>query len=231
MNEISVYNNLNDFINPYGYIYKIENKINNKRYIGQTTNRKGVRGNMTLNNIKRQYRHNPHLIRSVEKYRIDNFERYIIDSSKNKNELDEKEDFYIKKYNTLNFKFGYNMKEGGSNGKHCEEVKKKISKLKKGKKRLDISERNRRNKGEKNNNYRHDLSHLTRKYLIDQYWISEYNMKNRIININQKSSCEIAKENNCAISTVRNKLIKYNILRRIISKANKLRYIKKIDKK
>ena len=41
-----------------------------------------------------------------------------------KNELNELEQLFIKKYNTLHPN-GYNMTEGGSNGKHCEESNRK----------------------------------------------------------------------------------------------------------
>ena len=123
---ISTEKNIVEFARPYGYIYEIKNKINNKRYIGQTTNKKGVRGSMTLTSIKLSHP-NLHLIRSIEKYGIQNFKRKIIDSAKDKDNLDKKEEYYILKYNTLNNKFGYNNRHGGSYGKLSEEIKHKMS--------------------------------------------------------------------------------------------------------
>lgn len=98
-----------------GYIYLVENKINNKKYIGQTTQ---------LDINKRWYQHKRNngigkiLLNAYEKYGIDNFRFKIIcicfDSDTNKYETE-----YIKKYNTL-YPNGYNLLEGGNNKKHNE---------------------------------------------------------------------------------------------------------------
>jgi len=104
------------FAKPYGYIYIIKNLINRKKYIGQTTNKRGIRGAMTLESIKNYY-NNSHLINSVKLYGTENFERKIIDSAKDKEDLDKKEEYYIQKYNTLNRNYGYNLKHGGAKGK------------------------------------------------------------------------------------------------------------------
>lgn len=125
--------NILKYTNSYGYIYMIRNKVNDKKYIGQTTNKKGVRGSMTLDSIKNRYWSNPHFIRSVKLYRIENFERLVIDSAKNQEELDKKEIFYIEKYKTLDYNLGYNIQEGGSHGKHSEKTKRKMSKVRRNK--------------------------------------------------------------------------------------------------
>jgi len=125
---------LEDFLNPYGYIYQIRNKINNKRYIGQTVNKRGFRSrSCKLNELLRNYNFNSYLCNSLKKYEINNFEFKIIDSAISQNELNRKEDFYIQKYNTLDHSYGYNLKCGGNNGKHTFETKKKISEMRKGK--------------------------------------------------------------------------------------------------
>lgn len=115
------------FAKPYGYIYKIENIINGKIYVGQTINKKGYRS------LVYGYINNLHLINSIKKYGIDKFERKIIDSAKDKKDLDKKEEYYILKYNTLDRNYGYNFRHGGSRGKHSKETRKKISELMKGK--------------------------------------------------------------------------------------------------
>lgn len=107
----------------YGIIYKIENKINNKVYIGQTT--------LTF---KERYRggkwwlqsHNKHLKSSAEKYGYKKFEVSIIDYSFSKDEIDIKESIYIDLYKSNNRFYGYNNKTGGANGKPSKETIEKL---------------------------------------------------------------------------------------------------------
>jgi len=122
--------NILNFAEPYGYIYMIKNKVNDKKYIGQTTDKKGYRAGLTLKQIKDKY--NSYLFNSFAKHGKDNFVIKIIDSGKNQNELNQKEEFYIQKYKTLDRNFGFNLKHGGSKGKLTEETKKKISEANKG---------------------------------------------------------------------------------------------------
>lgn len=91
------------------YIYKITNKINNKIYIGQTTNYK-----RRFAEHKRQRSGNEPekvLYQAFSKYGIENFNFEIIEECENYN---EREIFWIKYYNSL-VPNGYNMTEGGEN--------------------------------------------------------------------------------------------------------------------
>lgn len=114
----------------YGIIYVIRNKVNNKLYIGQTTEKGG---------FDRRYRHdlfknthNKHLKSSIQKYGIENFEiDKEFDIAYSKDELDRLEDMYIKIYDCIDN--GYNDKTGGSNGKPSEETKQKIGRANRGK--------------------------------------------------------------------------------------------------
>ena len=108
----------------YGIIYMIRNKINDKIYIGQTIQKFNDR--YTSGDIRKT--HNEHLKRSIDKYGIENF--YVdkeFDIAYSKEELDKLEDMYIVLYKTTDKNYGYNSKRGGSNGKHTEEVKEKLS--------------------------------------------------------------------------------------------------------
>lgn len=113
------------FDNIYGYIYLIENKVNNKKYFGQTTlafNRRYSGGRWW------EKTHNTHLKSSIKKYGIDNFtvnERYAVAYSKE--DLDELEDYFINKYKTTDSRYGYNKKSGGAYGKHTLESRIKMS--------------------------------------------------------------------------------------------------------
>lgn len=109
----------------YGVIYKIQNKVNNKIYIGQTT----IGFYCRYGNSLEKHTHNSYLKRSIKKYGIDNFEIIeVFDVAFSKAELDIKEILWIKHYNCIDKKYGYNNMSGGSYGKHSEETKAKISK-------------------------------------------------------------------------------------------------------
>lgn len=88
-----------------GYIYKITNKVNGKSYIGQTRYTIEFRWRQHLHKKDNTYFHN-----AIRKYGADNF---IIEKLEECNieDLNEKEIYYIAKYNT--FKDGYNLTIGG----------------------------------------------------------------------------------------------------------------------
>lgn len=129
----------------YGIIYKIQNKINNKIYIGQTTKSFDER----YSNNLYKYTHNKDLKKEILEYGIENFDinkEYYV--AKTKEELDNKEDELIKRFKSNNKEYGYNKKTGGDKGLLNEEVKEKIRASKVGekhpqygKKRPDISKK------------------------------------------------------------------------------------------
>lgn len=121
-----------------GYIYVIENKINNKKYVGQTTNPTKRWKKHKIDDVK-----NPNLIigKAFIKYGIENFTFSIIEECPD-DMISEKEQYWINKLNTYcknKNSLGYNMTKGGeamfgdSNpfyGKtHSDETKKTLSKL------------------------------------------------------------------------------------------------------
>jgi group I intron endonuclease len=111
----------------YGYVYKIENILNGKVYIGQTTQPTTKRKNKHFNKLEHNQHHNPHLQNSFNKHGKSVFYFQVINYATSKEVLDELEIGYINKYDCLNPKKGYNLKSGGSNGKPSEETCKKIS--------------------------------------------------------------------------------------------------------
>jgi group I intron endonuclease len=90
----------------YGVIYKITNKLNNKSYIG----RKKIYSK-NYNDLHNYFGSGIHIKNSIKKYGIENFKKEYLDIAYSDEELDKKEMYYIKKYNT--FKEGYNATEGG----------------------------------------------------------------------------------------------------------------------
>lgn len=95
-------------------IYSFKNKINNKRYIGQSKNLeeryKAHLRNYTNENLQT---YNGHFYRALRKYGIENFEYEILysDNFIDSITLNELEIYYIKFYDSFNN--GYNMNLGG----------------------------------------------------------------------------------------------------------------------
>ena len=98
----------------YGLIYKYTNKINHKSYIGQTIQKLEKRHKRHLYDSKQDelYFHN-----ALKKYGMDNFSLEIIEDNITFEQLNDREAYWIKYYNTfyLNGE-GYNMTEGGQWG-------------------------------------------------------------------------------------------------------------------
>lgn len=91
-------------------IYKITNNINNKCYIGQSINI-----HRRWNAHKRQ-KTNSHLCRAFKKYGIENFSFTIIEEC-SVDELDEKEKYWIRYYDS--YRNGYNETIGGDGANGC----------------------------------------------------------------------------------------------------------------
>lgn len=89
----------------YGYVYITYNKINGKIYIGQ---RKGQYDETYLGSGK-------YLKNAIRKYGKENFENYIIEWCETYQDLNEREIYWIAKYNcTSKNNFGYNIAAGGT---------------------------------------------------------------------------------------------------------------------
>lgn len=115
-------------------IYKITNLINNKVYIGQTSNyNERIRHHKQIAFREKSKEKNKPLYKSIRKYGINNFKFEIIDRCVSFEESNIKEIEYIKLYNScVDSGFGYNLDLGGKNGNKSESTKTKISKSHKG---------------------------------------------------------------------------------------------------
>jgi len=104
-------------------VYKTTNKINGKIYIGFDTN------------------NNPNYLgsgvaikKAIRKYGKENFIKETIEYCDTKNQLTEKEIYWIKFYNSTDRKIGYNISIGGGEGGNLgKKVNKRISISNKGK--------------------------------------------------------------------------------------------------
>lgn len=110
-----------------GVIYKIENKVNGKVYVGQTRNYKR-RKEAHLYELRSKSKRNAKLQNAWDKYGRENFKFVIIEEC-DVCLLDEKEIHFIEKYDS--YRSGYNMTTGGNQvmhtQKHTIEARKKMS--------------------------------------------------------------------------------------------------------
>ncbi len=113
-----------------GIIYLASNLITDKRYVGQTTKTLSERKAKHLQNSQTDL--NNRFYQAIRKHGIDSFEWEILEEADQVN-LDEREIYWIKEFNSLYE--GYNMTVGGGTlygHKHTEATKKKIGKSLKG---------------------------------------------------------------------------------------------------
>ena len=104
-------------------VYKHQNKINGKIYIGITMQEPEKRwGNNGIN-----YKTSPHFYAAIQKYGWNNFDHEILFENLTHDEACSKEQELIKYYNSMNREFGYNSTSGGDVFIMNEETKQKIS--------------------------------------------------------------------------------------------------------
>lgn len=119
------------------YCVYIHTSPSGKMYVGQTgmkpERRWGKNGAYYLKKKDSGEYQQPFLAHAILKYGWDNFEHEIVVSNLTKEEANVFEKLFIKKLNTTNSQYGYNIREGGSHGKLSEESRKKISDALRGK--------------------------------------------------------------------------------------------------
>ena len=110
------------------YVYIHINKLNNKTYIGITSQNPKVRWNNGYGYFNQKKFYN-----AILKYGWDNFEHKIIFSGLTKEEAEMKEIELIKVYKSNQQEYGYNIANGGNCVGTCSEItKQKISNANKG---------------------------------------------------------------------------------------------------
>jgi group I intron endonuclease len=107
-------------------IYLITNKVNGKQYVGQTMRKLSQR--WTEHNSSKKGC--VVLSNAIKKYGRDGFTIEEIDKASSLEELNEKEKYFINKYNTLSPN-GYNLSTGGNAPIFSEETRKRMSDAKK----------------------------------------------------------------------------------------------------
>lgn len=106
-------------------IYKITNLINKKSYIGQSVN---IQQRWKAHRCKYQTEDSA-LYRAIRKYGLNNFTFEVLEECQ-KEQLDEREIFWIKYYGTHNKEKGYNMTDGGDSQTTSKLTKEQVNKIK-----------------------------------------------------------------------------------------------------
>lgn len=88
----------------YGFVYVTTNKLNGKKYIGKRSFGCGWKSYLGSGKL---------LKLAIIKYGKENFEKVIITSAKNKEELSILEKYYIKLHNAVESDMYYNLESGG----------------------------------------------------------------------------------------------------------------------
>lgn len=112
-------------------VYIHTNKINDKKYIGQTS--QSLEDRSGSNGIG--YKKSPHFWRAIQKYGWDNFEHEVVAFELEKSEANKLEKKLIKEFKTQDSQYGYNLTVGGDGvvgWKPSNEWRKKNSKRNKG---------------------------------------------------------------------------------------------------
>ena len=112
-------------------IYMIQNKVNNKMYIGQAVDIE-KRWNDHIWNLNNKRNENRHFINAWYKYGEENFKFTILLECK-ESDLNMYEEYYIFELMTYDPRVGYNKNYGGDSGRPTEEAKRKMSEAQKGK--------------------------------------------------------------------------------------------------
>jgi group I intron endonuclease len=106
-------------------IYLITNKVNGKKYVGQTkykVNRRWIaHKNYAKNGVENKF------YNAIRKYGALSFEVVTIETLEDRKEANASEERWIKILDTTNPDFGYNTKKGGEGFELPEETKQKIS--------------------------------------------------------------------------------------------------------
>lgn len=108
-------------------IYSITNKVNGKMYVGQSSDIEN-RWKKHIRFLNDKSHHNKHLQAAWNKFGEENFEFKVIEECK-ENELNERETYYISKYDTYNS--GYNLDLGGEGIRGYKHTPEQILKMRK----------------------------------------------------------------------------------------------------
>ncbi len=167
-------------------VYLITNTLNNKVYVGISTDLK-FRLKTHIHKLCKNKHHNYHLQNSFNTYGIDNFTIQIIEFTENNDKiLLQRESYYQALYKATSDDFGYNITKTNIDGsiRHSEESKRKISLAHKGRPKTEETREKLRLASFGKPGYKHNEEH--KKYMSDI-------MKNRVISEETRQKISAAK--------------------------------------
>ena len=101
------------------FIYQYRNKINNKKYIGQTNNfQRRLNEHKSCSFNPKSVNYNDKIHQAIRKYGLDNFEIEVLEVINNVDDyelVNAREVYWIKEKQSLITQWGYNILEGGKN--------------------------------------------------------------------------------------------------------------------
>lgn len=118
-------------------VYKHTNTINGKMYVGQTCLKpedrweNGGKGYECYSVTPKGNKKPTRFWGAICKYGWENFEHKVLIRGLTKEQADRWERRLIKTWNLTDKRYGYNLRDGGSRGKHSEESKRKMSESRK----------------------------------------------------------------------------------------------------
>lgn len=92
-------------------IYKINNKVNNKIYIGLT--KKSINTRLSEHKAQSKMGCERRLSQAIRKHGVDNFSTELIETVRYKEDASDREIFWIANFNSTDYEIGYNMSSGG----------------------------------------------------------------------------------------------------------------------
>ena len=152
-------------------IYMIQNKVNNKIYIGQAVDIEKRWGDHR-HGLTNRCNENRHFINAWKRDGEENFEFTVLLECE-ESDLNMYEEYYIFELMTYDPRVGYNKDYGGKSGRPTEETKRKIGEARKGKQLSEETKRKiseaKKGKycGEKNPNYGKQLSEETKRKISE----------------------------------------------------------------
>lgn len=108
-------------------VYLITNLINNKVYVGSTSDSFRIRWQAHINKLKTNKHPNAHLQSAFNKYGTHNFKITILEITLTRELSLEKEQYYLDMYKSYNREIGYNIEINVYRSEISEETKQKIS--------------------------------------------------------------------------------------------------------
>lgn len=123
-------------MNHYGIIYKRTCIVNGKFYYGKTTQTEEKRW---IGHVRGAKNPKCYFHRAIKKFGAENFIGEVIEYCSNKDQLNEREKYYIARDKSYNKEIGYNLTMGGDGGAVVGEALEKLKKSLTGRKRTDQS--------------------------------------------------------------------------------------------